>query len=80
MILDVIKEILVDLLNVSADEINMETKLIEDLGADSIDKAELVTSLEDKFNIIVDYDKAIDVKTIGDIVVAIESMTKSDIK
>lgn len=79
MILDVIREILVELLNVSAEDIQLDTKLVEDLGADSIDKAELVTFLEDRFNIIVDYDKAIDVKTIGDIVSAIEAMTKAEL-
>lgn len=79
MILDVIREILVELLNVSPEDIQLDTKLVEDLGADSIDKAELVTSLEDRFNIIVDYDKAIDVKTIGDIVSAIEAMTKAEL-
>lgn len=71
MVFEKIKEILVEQLNADADSITMSTKLVEDLSADSIDKAEIVTQLEDTFNIIVDYDEALKVKTVGDIVAAI---------
>lgn len=74
MLLDDVKEIIAELLSVSADKLTADTLLTEDLKADSIDKAELVTALEDKFNIIIDYDEALKVKSIGDIVTAIEKL------
>lgn len=74
MVLDTVKNILVEQMGVDADDINLDTRLVEDLSADSIDKAEIVTSLEEKFNIIVDYDKALTVKTVGDIVNEIEKI------
>lgn len=74
MVLDTIKGILVDQLGASADSITMESRLVEDLNADSIDKAEIVTSIEDAFDIIVDYDKALKIKTVGEIVTEVEKM------
>lgn len=74
MVLDTIKGILVDQLGASADSITMESRLVEDLNADSIDKAEIVTSIEDAFDIIVDYDKALKIKTVGEIVIEVEKM------
>lgn len=74
MVLDTIKSILVDQLGASADSITMESRLVEDLNADSIDKAEIVTSIEDAFDIIVDYDKALKIKTVGEIVTEVEKM------
>lgn len=74
MVLDTIKGILVDQLGASADSITMKSRLVEDLNADSIDKAEIVTSIEDAFDIIVDYDKALKIKTVGEIVTEVEKM------
>ena len=58
MIIDVVKKILVDQMGVES-EITMETRLNEDLKFDSIDKAELITSLEDEFNVMVDYEEVL---------------------
>jgi len=46
-----IKEILVDVLGASKDDIKQESKFVDDLGADSLDLVELIMSLEDKFQI-----------------------------
>ena len=46
-----IKEILVDVLGVNADDVKQESKFVDDLGADSLDLVELIMSLEDKFQI-----------------------------
>jgi acyl carrier protein len=46
-----VKEILVDVLGVSADDVKPESKFVDDLGADSLDLVELIMSLEDKFQI-----------------------------
>ncbi|MEI7616638.1 MAG: acyl carrier protein [Actinomycetota bacterium] len=46
-----IKDILVDVLGASKDDIKQESKFVDDLGADSLDLVELIMSLEDKFQI-----------------------------
>lgn len=46
-----LKECLVDCIRVDEDEIKMDAKLIDDLGADSLDFLDILFSLERKFNI-----------------------------
>ena len=48
---DDVKEVVVEQLNVSPDEVKEESKFVEDLGADSLDVVELVMALEEKFDI-----------------------------
>ncbi|MCB4748908.1 MAG: acyl carrier protein, partial [Sulfurovum sp.] len=43
---DDVKEVVVEQLNVSPDEVKEESKFVEDLGADSLDVVELVMALE----------------------------------
>ncbi len=75
MIIDVVKKILVDQMGVES-EITMETRLNEDLKFDSIDKAELITSLEDEFNVMVDYEEVLHVNSISEIVEDIKKYVK----
>ena len=44
-----VKEIIVEQLGVNADQVNPDAKMIEDLGADSLDTVELVMALEEEF-------------------------------
>jgi acyl carrier protein len=46
---DKVKEIIVQQLGVSPEQVTPEAKFIEDLGADSLDLVELVMALEEKF-------------------------------
>ncbi len=46
-----VTEIIVEQLGVSADQVKPEAKLIEDLGADSLDAVELVMAVEEEFGI-----------------------------
>jgi acyl carrier protein len=50
-LIDDIKEVVVEQLNVSADEVTESAKFVDDLGADSLDVVELVMALEEKFDI-----------------------------
>lgn len=45
------KELIAEQLGVSADDVTAEKSLKDDLGADSLDLFELVTNLEDTYNI-----------------------------
>ncbi|WP_456403682.1 acyl carrier protein [Hydrogenimonas sp.] len=71
-IFDDVKEVVVEQLNVNPDEVKMESKFVEDLGADSLDVVELVMALEEKFNIEIPDDQAEKIQTVGDAVKFIE--------
>lgn len=46
-----VRDVIVEQLNVSPEAVKLESKIIEDLGADSLDVVELVMALEEKFDI-----------------------------
>lgn len=54
-------------------EITRETKIIENLGADSLDAVELIMTLEDEFGVTVSDEVAQNFKTVGDIIDFLES-------
>jgi len=72
MTFEKVKEIVVDQLGVSEEEVKLETSFIDDLGADSLDLFQLVMELEDAFNIKVE--NVENLKTVGDAVKYIESV------
>jgi acyl carrier protein len=45
-----VKQIVVDQLGVSEDEVSGDSSFVDDLGADSLDTVELVMALEEEFN------------------------------
>lgn len=53
-----IKEIIVDQLGVSEDEVKNEASFVEDLGADSLDLTELIMAMEEEFGTEIDDDEA----------------------
>lgn len=72
MIFEKIKAILVDQLDADEDTIKMSALIADDLGADSLDVADIVMSLEEEFDIEVPDDQVVNMKTVGDIVKYIE--------
>lgn len=72
MVLDKIKDIVVDQLSVDADKVTMEASITEDLGADSLDIVDLVMAIEEEFGMKISDDAVENIKTIGDIVNYIE--------
>jgi len=71
-IFDEVKEVVVEQLNVSPDEVKLESDFVEDLGADSLDVVELVMALEEKFEIEIPDEDAEGIKTVKDVVDYIE--------
>ena len=51
-----------------ANEIQKSSRLVEDLGADSLDVVELLMMLEDEYGITIPDEEAVKLNTIGDIV------------
>lgn len=73
MIFEEVKEILVDQLDVNEDDIEMESSLIDDLGADSLDAIDIVMTIEDQYSIEVPDEIIKNMKTVEDIVSYIEN-------
>lgn len=72
MTIDKVKEIISEQLAIDKDSITENSKVIADLGADSLDIVELIMALEDEFGISVDEDKVQNLVTVGDVVRIIE--------
>ena len=68
-----VKDIIVDKLGVSADQIKEDANFIDDLGADSLDTVELVMAFEEEFGIEVPDEEAEKLTSVGDVVKYIES-------
>lgn len=73
MIFDDVKDILIDQLEIKADDIKMDSSLIDDLGADSLDAIDIVMTIEDQYSIEVPDNVIENMKTVEDIVQFIES-------
>lgn len=65
---DKIKEIIVDKLSVSEDEVTLESSFIDDLNADSLDIVELIMALEDELDMEIPDEDVENFKTVGDVV------------
>ena len=68
-----VRKLLAEQLNIDEQIITMESEVIADLKADSLDVFQMLMSLEEEFDISVPDEKAQDLKTIADIVEFIES-------
>jgi acyl carrier protein len=71
-----VKEIVMDKLNVTADQVTDEASFVEDLGADSLDQAELVLALEDEFNLQISDKDSENLQTVGKAIAYIKGRTK----
>ena len=72
MIFEKIRKLLAEQINISEEEIKMESDIINDLGADSLDVVEMLMAVETEFNVTVPDEIAMEMKTIGDVVSFIE--------
>ncbi|RKZ32471.1 acyl carrier protein [bacterium] len=67
-----VKELIVEKLGVSEDQIKPEAHFIDDLGADSLDTVELVMALEENFDIEIPDEEAEKLTTVGSAIKFIE--------
>ena len=67
-VLERVKKIVVDNLDVEADKVAESASFIDDLGADSLDLVELVMAFEEEFNIEIPDDVQENIRTVGDAV------------
>ncbi|EAK5841104.1 acyl carrier protein, partial [Campylobacter coli] len=71
-----VKAVVVEQLSIDADAVKMESKIIEDLGADSLDVVELIMALEEKFEVEIPDSDAEKLIKIEDVVNYIENLKK----
>lgn len=68
MVSDKVIEMLASQLNIAKEKVEMNSKLIEDLGADSLDMVEMLMLVEEEFGMTIPDEDAMNFKTVEDIV------------
>ena len=68
-----LKNIIIEVLNVDEDEISMETRFVDDLGADSVDVFQIIMGIEEEFDIEIPTEEAEKIVTVGDAVEQIKN-------
>lgn len=71
-IFEKVADIASDVLGINANEITEETTF-DDLDADSLDRLQLVTAMEDEFDIEIDDEKLEAINSVAEAIVAIKS-------
>ena len=71
-----VQEMLAEALNISVDKVVADAKIVEDLGADSLDVVELLSRLEDEFGITIPDEDVENLVTVGDVAAELEKLTK----
>lgn len=72
MIFDTVKKMIAAQLKVDEASITRDSRLVEDLKADSANVMVMIMDLEDKFGLMVEDDQIMKLKTVGDVVDYIE--------
>ena len=73
MVLEKLIELLCEQLDIEADEVNENTDIVNDLGADSLAAVELSMALEEASGVTIEDDDLPNMKTVGDLMSYIES-------
>lgn len=73
---DKVRALLAEQLNIDVKTVKATSRIVEDLGADSLDMIEMLMSLEENFGISVPDDKVASLKTVEDIVAFIKAENK----
>lgn len=71
--LEQVSSVIVDVLKIDGKGINMDTRFIEDLKADSMDQFFLIDGFSEKFNVSIADEDARSIRTVGDVVRYIDS-------
>lgn len=77
-ILEKLKPILTEGLGIDESKIVPDAKLVEDLGADSLDVVDLIAAAQDEFDIEIKDEDIEEIKTIEDIILCISRLVESN--
>ncbi len=75
---DKIREMIVEQLGVSAEEVVPEASFVDDLGADSLDIVELVMAIEEEFSLEIPDEEAERIQSIQDAISYVEERTSKE--
>lgn len=72
MVFDKIRSFLAEQLEIDEDKITVDTDIVGDLGADSLDVVELIMAAEGEFGLVIPDEAVVEFHTVGDVVAYIE--------
>ena len=74
--LEKIQVMLAEALNLPLEKVSANAKIVDDLGADSLDVVELLSQLEDEFGITIPDDEVENLRTVADVAATLEKLIK----
>ena len=72
--LEKIQAMLAEALNLPISKVTPDAKIVEDLGADSLDVVELLSQLEDEYGITIPDDEVENLVTVADVAAEVEKL------
>ena len=72
-----VRDLVVEQLGVSQDQVNPQASFIDDLGADSLDTVELVMAFEEEFGLDIPDEDAEKIMVVGDAIKYLEENSKA---
>lgn len=73
MVFEKVREIIVEQLGVDESDVTMDTHLMKDLEADSLDAVEIIMAIEDEYGIEIPYEDAEKFQSVSDLVKFVEA-------
>lgn len=73
MVFEKVREIITEQLGVDEDDVTMDTHLMKDLEADSLDAVEIIMAIEDEYGIEIPDEDAEKFQSVNDLVKFVES-------
>ena len=74
--LEKIQAMLAEALNLPVEKVAPDAKIVDDLGADSLDVVELLSELEDEYGIVIPDDEVENLITVADVAAELEKLVK----
>lgn len=74
--LEKIQNMLAEALNLPVEKVTPNSKIVEDLGADSLDVVELLSRLEDEYGIMIPDEEVENLITVADVAAELEKLVK----
>jgi acyl carrier protein len=72
-----VRQVLTERLGIPAERITADSRLVDDLGVDSLDALELAMTLEETFHVGIDDKELRRVETVADVVLLVQALTEN---
>jgi len=74
--LEKIQAMLAEALNLPLEKVTADAKIVDDLGADSLDVVELLSRLEEEYGVMIPDDEVENLVTVADVATELEKLVK----